>query len=395
VHVPFCSAICPYCDFAVTRGDGAARRRFTEDVVREAALWSPESPDGWTAGPFDTVYLGGGTPSILEPDLLRGLLGALREVLPVEPDAWLSIEANPEDVTAERLALLRRLGVRTLSLGVQSFDRSALKFLGRRHTPEQAAEAVELALGAGFHTVSVDLIFGLPAEREAAGALERSLERLVELRPQHVSCYQLTFHEETPFGRGLARGVIRELPEPAQAEAYELVCRRLTAAGYRAYEVSNWALATPNGEDHRSRHNRKYWRHVPYLGLGPAAHSFVPGDPLRRTGRRWWNERDVAAWEGRLAVGARPVAGVEELGPEEMALEAVMLGLRTAEGIDLADFAERFGFDLVARNRGLVERLVGEGLLEVGGGRLRPTVRGFAVADGLPAGFAVEAISAS
>ena len=387
VHVPFCSAVCPYCDFAVARAGDGERQRTVESLLREAALWREDWAALVEAEPFDTVYLGGGTPSILSPEQLDRLVDGLRSRLDVDERAWLSLEANPEDVTPERLEHLRRLGVRTLSLGAQSFDRSALKLLGRRHTPEQAERAVGQALAAGFDTVSVDLIFGLPAERVEPGGLERSLNRLIALRPQHVSCYQLTVHDGTPFGRGLASGVIRELPETAQAEAYERVVESLGAAGYAAYEVSNFALST----SHRSRHNRKYWRHVPYLGLGPGAHSFAPLDGRRR-GRRWWNERSIPLWMERmerLGAGERPVAGDEELGPEAMALEAVMLGLRTADGVDLEDFRERFGVDLVARNRVLVERLVEEGLVEMAEGRLRPTLRGFAVADGLPAGFEI------
>ena len=176
--------------------------------------------------------------------------------------------------------------------------------------------------------------------------------------------------------------MIRELPEPGQAAAYETVLETLRGAGYAPYEVSSFARVAGGGADHRSRHNRKYWRHVPYLGLGPSAHSF-DGE------RRWWNVREEAAWRERVSAGERPVAGEEVLGRDELALEAVMLGLRTAEGVDLERFRERFGVDLVARNAALVERLAAEGLVTVEAGRLRPTLRGFAVADGLPAGFEV------
>jgi oxygen-independent coproporphyrinogen-3 oxidase len=377
LHVPFCSAICPYCDFAVTRGGADRRAAYVEAAVAEAGLWAGR----WRAAEaFGTVYLGGGTPSILAAGELERLLAALSRHLPVAPDARLFLEANPEDASPGKLAELRALGVSTLSLGVQSFDPRALKFLGRRHTPEEARRAVEAALGAGFPTVSVDLIFGLPEEHQGLGSLEHTLEETVALAPHHVSCYQLTFHEGTPFGRGLARGVIRELPEPAQAAAYERVLEVLTAAGYEPYEVSNFARATPDGADHRSAHNRKYWDHTPYLGLGPGAHSFDGR-------RRWWNSSDEEAWRRRIAAGERPVAGEETLSDADLALEALMLGLRTAEGVDLGRFRERFGVDLVARNWALVERLVGEGLVEVAEGRLRPTLKGFAVADGLPAGF--------
>jgi oxygen-independent coproporphyrinogen-3 oxidase len=174
--------------------------------------------------------------------------------------------------------------------------------------------------------------------------------------------------------------VIRELPEADQGEAYEQVLEVLTGAGYEPYEVSNFALVSADGADHRSAHNRKYWDHTPYLGLGPSAHSFDGR-------RRWWNERDPAAWERRVRARERPVAGIEELKDAELALEAVMLGLRTREGIDLAAFRERFGVDLLAANQTLVERLAADGLVILEGGRLAPTLRGFAVADGLAAGF--------
>jgi oxygen-independent coproporphyrinogen-3 oxidase len=384
LHVPFCSAICPYCDFAVMKGGEDRRAAYVDALVAEAALYG-EGRGGWTAGAFDTVYLGGGTPSALSVEQLGRLLAALREHLPVAEDARISLEANPEDVTPGLLAGLRELGASTLSLGVQSFDPAALKFLGRRHTAEDARRAVEAALArvepGGFDAVSVDVIFGLPQEKQGPDGLARTLATVAELAPQHVSCYQLTFHQGTPFFRGLERGVIRELPEPAQAEAYERVLGALTAAGYEAYEVSNFAREPR----FQSRHNAKYWDHTPYLGLGPSAHSFdgVGGR------RRWWNEREEGAWRARVLAGERPVAGEELLGREELATEALMLGLRTARGVDLGAFRERFGVDLVARNRARVERLEAEGLVVVEGEWLRPTLKGFAVADGLPLGFEV------
>jgi len=378
LHVPFCSSICPYCEFAVTRGGAERRTAFVDAAVAESALWRGR----WTAGRFDTLYLGGGTPSQLDPAEVGRLLDALRTHLPVDEDAWITLEANPEDASAERLAALRDLGVSGLSLGVQSFDPTALKSLGRRHGADEARRAVERALAAGFPWVSLDLIFGLPADRRSPDALAESLETTVALAPHHVSCYQLTFHEGTPYWRGRERGTIRELPEAAQASEYETVLDVLGGAGYTPYEVSNFARATGDGDDHRSRHNRKYWRHVPYLGLGPSAHSFDGG-------RRWWNERDEAAWRARVRAGKRPVAGEETLGENELALEALMLGLRTAEGVDLAAFRERYGVDLVARNEALLGRLTATGLVTLEAGHLRPTLRGFAVADGLPAGFDV------
>ncbi len=372
LHIPFCSAICPYCDFAVVTGSGARRARFAGHLAAEAALWI-DSPLA-----FDTVYLGGGTPSALRPEELAQVLDAVRGALAVAADARLFLEANPEDVDAASLAAWRAQGVRTLSLGVQSLDADALRFLGRRHGPEEARRAVLLAREAGFDTVSVDLIYGLPDQGEADWRGE--LAAAVALGPDHLSCYQLTIHEETPFGRRQERGELAELPEAAQAELFHLTHEFLADAGYPAYEVSNFARAP----EHRSRHNRKYWDHTPYLGLGPSAHSFSPAGG---GGRRWWNERGVGAYEARVAAGERPLAGEEDLTLADLALEALMLRLRTVEGIDLAEFRARYGVDLAAVNGPWLERLVEEGYLRAESGRLAPTRRGLAVADSLARGF--------
>lgn len=376
LHVPFCSAICPYCDFSVLTGGEAAHRRFVDTLLSEAELWCEDAARLAPAG-FDTIYLGGGTPSALAPMELARLLDGVASRLPVADDAWLFLEANPEDVDPPRLDAWRDLGVRTLSLGVQSFDAGALAFLGRRHDPAAARRSVEQALAAGFHTVSVDLIFGLPDQDETAW--RRDLETVVELAPQHLSCYQLTIHEGTPFGFRERRGELQPLGEDSQGDLYRLAHEILGAAGWSAYEVSSFARSP----EHHSRHNRKYWRHVPYLGLGPSAHSFeglsVDG------GRRWWNERKLGPWSRRVAADERPVAGEERLAPRELALEAVFLGLRTAAGLDLESVRRRWGLDLEPANRGRFKTWVAEGLVERRGAVLRPTPRGLAVADGLAA----------
>ena len=335
--------------------------------------------------PFDTVYFGGGTPSLLAADELARVLESLRAWLALA-DPWIFLEANPEDVTAETCAAWRALGVRTLSLGVQSFSGDALRFLGRRHTAAQARAAVEVAQAAGFDTVSVDLIYGLPDQ--TADCWRADLAAAVSLQPAHLSCYQLTIHERTRFGVQAARGQLTELPTEQQADLFALTHRFLADAGWPAYEVSNFA----RGADHQSRHNRKYWDHTPYLGLGPSAHSWATAaGGGAAAGRRWWNERRTAQWERRVAAGERPVEGEELLGPKALATETLMLGVRTAAGIDLDDFAARYGLDLLAANEALVTRLVTEGHLVVrsGDGRrwLTPTLSGLAIADGLAAAF--------
>jgi putative oxygen-independent coproporphyrinogen III oxidase len=334
-------------------------------------LWAAHSE------PFrgiDTIYFGGGTPSALTPEQLGHILEVARAALPLQEDPWVFLEANPEDVTPESVRAWRDLGVRTLSLGIQSFDAGALAFLGRRHSPEEARRNVELAHEAGFSTVSIDLIYGLPGQ--SVEDWRRTLEQAVALRPDHLSCYQLTIHEGTPFGFRLARGKMTEAPEEIQADLFLLTHTFLRDAGWPGYEVSNFARSP----EHWSRHNWKYWDHTPYLGLGPSAHSFSGH-------RRWWNERKIGPYEARIAAGERPIAGSEDLGPGELALEALMLGLRTTAGIDLEEFRERYGVDLREQNEERIGRLAQQGLLQVEDGRLVPTLEGLAVADALARDF--------
>ena len=372
IHVPFCSAVCPYCDFAVQVGPPAVRAGFVDALLAEIALWRD-----WPH-PLDTVYLGGGTPSLLSAEALAAVLTAAREQLPVVNHPRVYLEANPEDVNKTTVRAWKALGVTTLSLGVQSFDAAELRYLGRRHDPEAAHTAVELCIQAGFATVSVDLMFGLPGQR--IGVWKNNLETAVGLGAAHISCYQLTVHEGTSFGRRAARGRFTEMPEDHQGALYEATHEQLRAAGFRAYEVSNFA----RGPEHRSRHNLKYWQHVPYLGLGPSAHAFDGS-------RRWWNLRELPAYQARIRLHERPIASSETLTTEELASEALMLGLRLADGIDLVGFERRFGVDLVARNRALVRTCIDSGHLRLAHNHLVPTVTGLAVADGLAVRFETTA----
>lgn len=330
---------------------------------------------------FDTIYFGGGTPSLADPADLGRLIEASRTLLGARPDAWITLEANPEHVTAAACDAWRALGISALSLGVQSFDAAELRFLGREHQAADGAEAIRLALAAGFPWVSLDLIYGLPDQTEAAW--QRNLETAASLGPHHLSCYQLTVHENTPFGFRAKRNELTELTEPAKASLFFLTQTSLSRLGYEAYEVSNFATS----REHRSRHNIKYWDHTPYLGLGLGAHSFAWD---ARGARRWWNERKIKPWTAKVAAGERPLAGEEILGAAELRLEALLLGLRTVDGIDLARFRARYGLDLAAANPALVAELERQELLCRRGGWLRPTVAGLAVADGLAARFALD-----
>ncbi|PWB73459.1 MAG: coproporphyrinogen III oxidase [Holophagae bacterium] len=364
IHVPFCASVCPYCDFAVTLAGEERRQAYVAGIGREAAL---AAADGLK---FDTVYLGGGTPSALAADQLGEILGAVRGRLQVGEDTWTFLEINPEDVSAASVSAWRELEVRTVSLGVQSFDDAALGFLGRRHTADDARRALDRLREGGFATVSLDLIYGLPGQ--SADGWCRQLEEAAARSADHLSCYQLTIHSGTVFGRRQARGSLGEAVEPVQAELFLLTHRVLAELGYEGYEVSNFATAPR----HRSRHNLKYWSHEPYLGLGPSAHSFVGR-------RRFWNQRRLRAWQRAVDAGCRPLEGSEELGDAELALEAIMLGLRTADGVDLGSLRSRYGVDLVELNRRAIERFCDGGHLVLDSGRLRPTVSGMAIADTL------------
>lgn len=363
VHVPFCSHVCPYCDFAVRTGNARRRARYVDHLIDEM-----EHYRDWTRV-IDTVYVGGGTPSCLAPEQLARLLERATVELPVRADATYAIEANPEDVSVGSTAAWRDLGFDTINLGTQSFDDEELAFLGRRHTAADSAHSVGVALDAGFRSVSVDLIFGLPDQR--ADIWRANLEGAIALQPHHVSCYQLTLHKGTPLHRRWRRGELHELPDTEQAELYLLAHEVLADAGYRAYEVSNFSRAAR----YESRHNRKYWGHAPYLGLGPSAHSFSGGRS------RWWNVRQLNDWESAIDRGDRPLGGSERLRRDELALEAVMLGLRTCTGLDCDAVQKRWATDVWTPNQGTFARFAADGLVRVRGHCVQPTPRGMAIAD--------------
>lgn len=381
LHIPFCSAICPYCDFAVRKGGASHGKPYVEALVAEirglrSGELLPEAPDLASAtadlldAPFDTVYLGGGTPTFLENDQLERIFDTLFRAFQLRADCRFFLEANPEDVTAPRLGEWHRLGVSTLSLGVQSFDDQELRFLGRRHTAGEAKAAVSAALDADFETVSVDLIYGLP--HQTPSTWEAALSSTLELGADHLSLYELEVHARTDFGKREAKGESLQLPVDEQADLFLRTHDILTVAGWDAYEVSNFAR-TP---EHRSRHNRKYWHHIPYLGLGPSAHSFVDG-------WRFWNEPLEPQWRRLVDSGTSPAAGWEKLAPSALALETLMLGLRTREGVHLDRLQAHLNEDFVDRNRARLESWSDSGLAHLEAGRLIPTVAGMAVADRL------------
>lgn len=370
VHVPFCSAICPYCDFAVARGGEADREQFVTALCSEIEGRSSRDEWAFESARFDTVYFGGGTPSALGLEQLGAIRRRLVATFAIEAEAEWTIEVNPEDASPESLVGWRELGFDRISLGLQALDDRALRFLGRRHDAAEACASVERALVAGFRSVSVDLIYSLPGFDGARWL--RTLDETAALGPDHISCYELTIHDGTPFGRRRDAGRLRETGEDERAANFVATHRRLAELGYQGYEVSNFARR----ESDRSRHNRKYWRHQPYRGLGPSSHSFA--------GRsRWWNVAPWKDWSSAVEVGDSPVAGREELTNYQLLLEAVMMGLRQRSGVDCAALESRFGSDPAAANAGQIEAWERAGWLRVCGRRLVPTLEGMARADRL------------
>jgi len=364
VHIPFCTSVCPYCDFAVLIAGAERREGFLSALDREAALYAG---DGFE---FDTVYLGGGTPSSLTSRQLEVVLEVVHRNLVIRSDAGIYLEVNPEDVSEESVHSWRDMGITVVSLGVQSFDDGVLGFLGRRHTAESARNALKLLQRGGFDTVSIDLIYGL--DGQTGDHWRSQLVRAVAFSPDHLSCYQLTMHPGTIFGKRLRAGRMREQSEDRQAEFFHLTHELLADAGYECYEVSSFAAE----RDHRSHHNFKYWTHAPYLGLGPSAHSFSGR-------RRWWNRRKLRMWQRALAAGDGPAEGEEVLGDKQLAFETVMLGLRTYDGVDLEKLQRDYGVDLLAENLSTIEGFENSGHVRLENGRLRPTAAGLAIADSL------------
>lgn len=360
VHVPFCSVRCGYCDFntytATDLGPGADRENYDETVAREIALARRVLG---RAGPLDTVFFGGGTPTLLAPGQLTRMLEALEAAFGLTSGAEVSVEANPDTVDASYFARLAAEGITRVSIGMQSADPSVLATLERTHDPARVARAVEAARAACLE-VSVDLIYGTPGE--SASSWDRSVRTALELGPDHVSCYALGIEEGTKLGAQVRRGEVPDVDPDVQAERYEHADALLHAAGYAWYEVSNWAR--PGAA---CRHNLHYWRGDDWWGFGPGAHSHVAGV-------RWWNVKHPRAYAARLAAGHSPAAGREVLSAEALAEEKAMLGVRLAEGMDLPGGAPA----------GTLEMLVADGLIDgalAERGRIRLTLRGRLLAD--------------
>jgi oxygen-independent coproporphyrinogen-3 oxidase len=325
-------------------------------------------------GTADTVYMGGGTPSLLGARRIGRLLDEIGAHFDVLPSAEVTLEVNPGTVSADPLPDYRAAGVNRLNIGVQSFDDSNLGFLGRIHSREEAARCVHGAQQAGFDNIGLDLIYALPGQTRAAW--QKDLEAALEFSPAHLSCYSLTYAPGTPMTQAFARGEFDPLPEESCADLFLLTHDLLASRGWPAYEISNFARDALL----QSRHNRKYWEDAAYIGLGPAAHSY-------HQGRRWWNVASVAEYTRRLRKGRPPVLESEQLSHAQMMIEAVYLGLRRTAGISMEDFAQRFGVDFKTRFADALDHYLKAGCLCVTADTCALTRTGMLYADTIAAGF--------
>jgi oxygen-independent coproporphyrinogen-3 oxidase len=365
VHVPFCATRCGYCDFntytAAELGGGASQAAYADSVGLEVAL--ARRALGATDLPLQTVFFGGGTPTLLPPDDLVRILHTLGEAFGLAADVEVTTEANPDSVDAASLARLRAAGFTRISFGMQSAVPHVLATLDRTHDPDRVPLAVDWARSAGFEDVSLDLIYGTPGE--SVEDWQTSIDAAVSMSPDHVSAYALVVEEGTKLAARVRRGQVVGTDEDDLADKYLVADRVLAKAGYHWYEVSNWSRHVQS----RSRHNLGYWRSHDWWGFGPGAHSHVGGT-------RWWNLRHPSAWASRLDAGQSPAQAREVLSPVERYEERVLLEIRLADGLPLAELA--------APEREGLPALVAEGLLDADTlktGTLTLTLRGRLLAD--------------
>ncbi|OGP91273.1 MAG: hypothetical protein A2156_05675 [Deltaproteobacteria bacterium RBG_16_48_10] len=363
IHIPFCLGKCNYCSFYSTPSLSSIPdflEALPQEIERNHNQW----------GPFDTVYMGGGTPSALTLKQLESILTPVQKNFALLPDAEITLEANPGDLDLPLLNGLQGIGINRLNVGIQSFDQKTLDFLGRRHSVGQAVSAIESSRMAGFRNIGFDLIYGIPGQD--LDSWHETLNQALNFSPEHLSCYQLTVEDKTPLGQRYRKGEFQLPTEELQHTFFMKTSEWLEEAGYLHYEVSNFAKSLP----FTSRHNQKYWNHTPYLGLGPAAHSF-------KDGKRWWNHSSLNQYLIDLEKGELPIEKRETLTTEQLQLEALFLGLRTRRGISIRDFTRQFHFDLLSERKEIISKLQQEGFLSIQNGCLIPTRAGLAVADSL------------
>jgi len=380
IHIPFCVRKCPYCDFFSTT-DISLKNRFLNALQQEMAQAAAAAP------PVDTVYIGGGTPSLLTADETTRMFTAMRRCFDIADTAEITIEVNPGTIDTAFLTACRRNGVNRINIGVQSFVPARLSFLERIHSAADAVNAILCSRKAGFERIGLDLIYGTP-DQTAAG-WRRELATALSYEPAHLSCYLLSYEKNTPFAKRSAEGTIAPLCEDTAAKLFDVTHSVLTQANYLHYEISNFARRcsassiSEKGVDNRSRHNCKYWSFTPYIGLGPAAHSFAA--PVR-----WWNVPNIKRYIERLEKGRPPLQQRERLTQQQRMMEAVYLGLRQHTGIDTTAFTQRFAVDFRVLFGPAVDELMAQGFLTMSAGCCALTPQGMRFLDAVAGRLVAE-----
>ncbi len=366
LHIPFCLKKCAYCDFYSTAALDL-KPSFVAALLEEIQLRSqPELP-------CDSIYLGGGTPSLLSIDAISEILQRLQCHFALIDPLEITIEANPATLTGDSLAGLRALGVNRINMGVQSFRENHLRFLGRCHSAAEAHGSIAAARSAGFDNLGLDLIYGLPDQTKTQW--REDLTTALTYLPEHVACYLLSYEPKTPLDQRRHQGQFTPLSDARMAQLFEFTGRFLRSRGYEHYEISNFARRDSRC-DLRSRHNRKYWNYAPYLGFGPGAHSY---DGLNRR----WNHPDLGAYITALSQQRLPSRSSETLTRSQQRLEALYLGLRQSAGIDLARFRQAFGADALCIDPKLLQRLEQEQMVHCDGTTLALTLKGMRYMDSI------------
>jgi oxygen-independent coproporphyrinogen-3 oxidase len=359
IHIPFCLSRCSYCDFATSIYRSEHAERYVDALVKEIVSQTPDA----NTRVVDTIYFGGGTPSLLSPRQAEQILGALQKAFEVDGRAEITMEMNPGSVTPENLVAFRRLGINRASFGAQTFDDAELARLGRSHNSKETLKTFRDLRESGFENVSFDLIAGLPGQSLARW--EENVATALTLHPEHLSFYLLEVHSGTPLAEHIQLGKQPEPDEDLAAVMYESMLERATAVGYEHYEISN--LCVPG---FASRHNTKYWTGAPYFGFGCSAHAYDGQS------RRWSNERDTTRYVEAIENGSSPVVEQHELTGDEVRAEAVFLGMRMMKGFDVKQYRELFGVDLRDEHADDLKRFSEAGLVEFDGNMIRLTRAG-------------------
>ncbi len=373
IHIPFCRSKCGYCDFYSIE-DTSLTSTFIDVLLTEIELTASQIK---VNNQFDTLYIGGGTPSLLSTNQINDIISTILKFFDLENDCEITIEVNPGTVDPMQLKQLSNLGINRISIGVQSFIEDELQLLDRIHTTDECINTIADCRQVGFNNINLDLIFALP--NQTADNWNYTLKKALSFLPEHLSVYNLTYEKETPFYESLMEGRIHRLDEEKEIEYFSIAHSLLTDSGYKHYEVSNYARS----EFYYSRQNYKYWQHVPYLGFGPSAHSFWENS-------RWANIRSVSGYISKLRQKELPRSFKEKLKTHQLISEHIFLALRTYQGVFLADFERHFGINFLKKFVREIQELIDNKLAIIHDDYFKLTEKGMLICDEILLKFTIE-----